>query len=74
MSSKRAVRRRSCGRKNSYSDEATALGVVVAARKKRGQRLHAYHCDFADHWHVGHPTGRMRQAMAARRRSAREAA
>lgn len=73
MSSKRGVRRRSCGRKNAYRDEATALGVVVVARK-RGHRLHAYHCDFADHWHVGHPTGRMRQAMAARRRTAREAA
>jgi hypothetical protein len=73
MSSKRALRRRSCARKNAYADQATADSVAAVARRRRGQRLHVYRCQFGAHWHVGHPPGRVRQSIAGRRRAQDEA-
>jgi len=62
MASKRRQRRRSCGAKVRYT-----RGDAMFAAREIGRGLHAYRCDFGDHWHIGHPPSKVRQAIAARR-------
>lgn len=56
MSSKRAIRRRSCADKAKY--ETIELAQAAARRgKHRGQLLNAYRCQFCGKFHIGHPHG-----------------
>lgn len=68
MASKRRLRRKQCG-KHSFPDEKTANTACLIARKERGQRLHAYRCNFCPTWHIGHIPARVRQSINARRRN-----
>ena len=67
MSSKRRRRRRECGDKHHYADEAEAL-EAARRRAKAGHRVEPYKCQFGPHWHIGHRPRKVRQAMAARRK------
>lgn len=70
MSSKRRLRRRACEQKASYPTLADAMAHKASLRHRKGEHVHAYKCDFGDHWHVGHVPWRVRQAIAAKRRAA----
>ncbi len=55
MSSKRRIRRRSCGRKVRHADEVTAWRHIRALIRHKGERgLQGYRCPFCNGWHVGH--------------------
>lgn len=63
--------RPSCEGKRRYSQRAA---VAVARRNSAasGQALKPYHCEFGDHWHVGHVVPRFkRQAKGKSGRSGR---
>lgn len=55
MSSKRRLRKSSCDGKVARDKD----GAYAQAKRmwKRGERVHAYKCDFGNHWHVGHWIG-----------------
>lgn len=68
MSSKRRIRRRSCEGKVNYPDKATAIHNAGILRKThQGGTWRAYRCEFCGGWHVGRPSRRDNQALAARR-------
>ncbi len=68
MSSKRRIRRRSCGSKVGYDDKTAAVAAAGALRKKyEGGTYQAYRCEFCGRWHVGRPNAKERRATAARR-------
>ena len=46
-----------CGKKNGYLNRAVADTAVKKA-VTNADRLHAYSCDWGDHWHIGHPKQR----------------
>lgn len=55
MSSRRAIRRRKCGRKQKHDTLETALQAAVRLhRAKGGEWLQAYRCRFCKKWHIGH--------------------
>lgn len=54
MSSKRAIRRRSCGDKAKF--DSIELARAAAARaKRRGHIVTPYKCEFCGGLHIGHP-------------------
>jgi hypothetical protein len=59
VSSKRAIRRRACGKKTRHATEADARAHIAALHHKKGYQgqMRAYRCPFCHGWHVGH-TGR----------------
>ena len=54
MSSKRAIRRRECGRKRSYPTLSCAFKAVVEYARRYGAQLSPYPCRFCNKWHIGH--------------------
>lgn len=56
MSSKRAIRRRSCSRKHRHADQASAWAALRALQRAKGDqgRLQPYSCRFCGGWHFGH--------------------
>jgi hypothetical protein len=67
MSSKRAVRRRSCDGKTkftSFSEAAGALRAFVRGASTEGWPMSAYRCRFCNGFHFGHVPVK---ALAARR-------
>ncbi len=54
MASKRNQRRRACERKQRHETHGQAVAHVIALARIGHHGLHAYHCPFGDHWHVGH--------------------
>lgn len=60
MSSKRALRRASCGHKRAYATEAEAVSAAGFLRKRASVlvgntwRTCAYHCGHCGKWHAGH--------------------
>jgi hypothetical protein len=60
VSSKRAIRRRSCGRKQRHGSEAEARAHIGGLHGRKGYQglLNAYRCRFCGGWHVGHAGGR----------------
>lgn len=50
----------SCLRKTSHASqpeaEAALTALLKAGTDSKLGRLHAYQCDFAPHWHIGHST------------------
>ena len=63
MASKRRLRRKACEGKQSY---ATLEAATAVTQRLRG--LNAYKCKHCSGFHVGHPPGRVRQSLAAKRR------
>lgn len=61
MSSKRAKRRKACGDKVRYADEAEANRVCWRLCRTSADFLQAYRCPFSGkgkgHWHIGHYRG-----------------
>jgi len=70
MASKRRLRRRSCANKKQY----TRGDAIKAAKQRRakGVWIHAYHCAFGDHWHIGHPTKQAKATIRSRIRDGEE--
>lgn len=71
MSSKRAVRRKSCKRKVAHANPARAYaarGYIARRSPEHGAFMSVYRCQFCHKWHVGHTPYRVRQAMAAEAR------
>lgn len=62
MSSKRALRRRSCERKVRYKSKKDAKRAIYRTNKRKGWAGHvqAYMCQFCGGWHFGHPPKRKR--------------
>lgn len=55
MSSKRAIRRRTCGQKVRHRGVAAAYAHIRALdRAGNGGGLQVYHCPFCRGWHIGH--------------------
>jgi hypothetical protein len=69
MASKRRFRRNSCGDKKRYSTLKEAQTAAWKFDRARNDTCHAYKCQFGDHFHIGHPTKAVRQAIAARQRA-----
>lgn len=65
MASKRRLRRKSCGRKDPLTAEA-AHGQATSLSAKAGRLIHAYPCEWGNHWHVGRPAYRTRQKARAK--------
>jgi hypothetical protein len=66
MSSKRALRRRECGRKRSYPTLHRALEAVAKYAQLYGEELGPYLCTLCNTWHIGHhqyPEHRTRRAQ-----------
>jgi hypothetical protein len=53
MASKRRIRRKQCGNKQSYSIEKAILAAKIVGRKSRGKVSH-YKCGFCGNYHIGH--------------------
>jgi hypothetical protein len=66
MSSKRRLRRKACGDKEAHVDQAGAVRHLISLKHKGDFGLVTYKCPFANHWHVGHPPRKVRQALAAK--------
>jgi len=56
MSSKRAVRRRQCKRKQRFDDEMAAIRAIRSLVRTRGRHGHLspYRCRWCHGWHFGH--------------------
>lgn len=56
MSSKRAIRRRVCGRKIRHNSESAARNHIAHLHRRKGWQghLNAYRCGFCGGWHIGH--------------------
>lgn len=54
MASKRRLRRRSCGSKQRHPSIAQAYAHALSLRKKTGEVVRPYRCDFCGGFHVGH--------------------
>ena len=63
MSSKRAVRRKSCEGKMRHATEDAA---ICAMKKTPSLGLAVYRCPFCGSYHVGHMNKRQRQGRYAR--------
>ena len=64
MSSKRRLRRVGCTKKRAYNqDEAEAKAYPL---RKQGVEVHAYGCNFAKHWHVGHRPAKLTRMIDER--------
>jgi hypothetical protein len=59
VSSKRAIRRRACGRKIRHASLEAARAHIGELHGRKGYQglLNAYHCSFCGGWHVGHAGG-----------------
>lgn len=68
MASKRALRRKSCGRKVRYQTQEAALTGLRSLIYDKGWqgKMFAYHCQFCRGFHYGHPPARVRQSLKAR--------
>jgi hypothetical protein len=67
MSSKRHQRRKACGHKQPHPDQAGAVQQLISLKHNKGDYgLVTYKCPFGNHWHVGHPPRKVRQALAAK--------
>jgi hypothetical protein len=68
MASKRAQRRKSCGRKVRYGTEAAALAGLRALTRAKGfqGRMLTYRCGFCGGYHFGHPPAHIKKALGAR--------
>lgn len=67
MSSKRALRRKSCEGKVQHETKDAAW---AASRKTSGGGVYPYRCSFGPHWHVGHPRHISKIAAQKRREGA----
>ena len=67
LSSKRAIRRRSCQGKKCFTTGEEAQIAAKTASWRTKQLILAYPCQFGGHWHVGHPTRSARQGYYAKR-------
>jgi hypothetical protein len=56
MSSKRHVRRKACGDKRRFSDQASAIAAIrmMRAKGKAMGMLQAYRCKWCSSFHWGH--------------------
>lgn len=68
MSSKRAIRRKSCKGKVRYTSQPAAQAAIGRLRRntKSTGWFTAYACQFCGGFHFGHTPRRVRQAMGAR--------
>lgn len=62
MSSKRAIRRRSCKSKQRHETHSAAIAGMRSMKKASGSTTFyaAYKCVFCGGWHYGRPPGRKR--------------
>lgn len=72
MASKRAQRRKACG-KTRY-DTAAAAKPAIEWAQKRGEWVRAYTCGHCHGWHIGHPPRSVRQSLSAKARNRRRLA
>ena len=63
MSSKRALRRKSCEGKTQYDTQAEAEVAARHRSRQTGQWLVPYHCRFCNRYHIGHPPARVVQSI-----------
>ena len=68
MSSKRRLRRKACGKVRYASTQDAQAAIRHAYR--RGEKVHPYPCPHCGGVHIGHKTGKQKQAEASRRRQA----
>jgi len=61
MASKRAIRRRACGRKRRHSTIDLAY-IEVAKARESGHHVIAYRCKFCRQFHVGHEPRKTQRA------------
>jgi hypothetical protein len=66
MSSKRHQRRKACGGKEQHPNQAGAVRHLISLKHKGDYGLITYKCPFGDHWHVGHPPRKVRQALSSK--------
>ena len=67
MSSKRAVRRKSCEGKVRHATKDAAHLSAMHTRARGWGFVGAYKCQFCSGWHVGHPSAKQKQAFRAHR-------
>jgi hypothetical protein len=59
------VRRRACGRKRKYAEEADARRAAHLVSLKTGEEFSAYKCSFCGpFWHVGHTPASIKRISA----------
>lgn len=65
MASKRALRRKACGRKQRYGSAEEALAALKSLTRAKGWLgyMAPYRCAFCHGFHFGHPPKKVRQAM-----------
>lgn len=66
MSSKRALRRRSCESKARFTNGAEAQRSSQKASARSQSLILAYRCRFCRGWHIGHPPYKIRQAYLSK--------
>lgn len=65
MSSKRAIRRRSCKSKQRFGSQLAASAAIGRLRRNTGDTswMTTYRCQFCGGWHFGHTPSRIRQSI-----------
>lgn len=66
MSSKRAIRRRQCGKKQRFATEQAAVQAIrslIARKGPQGGWLTPYRCAFCGGFHFGHAPAQVRRHM-----------
>ena len=64
MASRRRLRRKGCTNKKMYVQESAEAQATTLRR--RGIEVHAYQCNFAKHWHVGHRPAKLSRLIDER--------
>lgn len=65
MASKRHLRRKSCERKKRFQNFEEANQAAKSHMRQFNAWMTAYPCKFGNHYHIGHPPRRIRQAINA---------
>lgn len=70
MSSKRAIRRKSCSGKIRHADLAAAQRAIYRLNRDKGYQgpMSAYKCSHCGGWHIGHTPGKNPAVLGLRRR------
>ncbi len=69
MASKRAIRRKACGKKTRYATQEAAQAGIRALTRAIGWPgyMVPYRCAFCGQFHFGHPPAGIRRAIEAKR-------
>jgi hypothetical protein len=67
MASKRALRKKSCEGKIRFATNDNAMKAAVSYMRKFGGWMKPYRCRFCGHYHIGHPSRRIKLSIISQR-------